>query len=87
PPWFAENGLFGSKLDPKNLIALHPTSKEPEQLQNFGEFCKRLECQKFFPLGHAQKTKIPPNPPLSKGGTTRNCFKKSPFGKGGFRGI
>jgi hypothetical protein len=31
--------------------------------------------------------KIPPNPPLSKGGTLCNHFKISPFSKGGPRAI
>jgi hypothetical protein len=35
----------------------------------------------------AQKTKIPPNPPLEKGGNYKELLLKAPFGKGGFRGI
>jgi hypothetical protein len=44
-----------------------------------GEFCKSLKS--FFRYGACLKTKIPPNPPLSKGGTTRNCFKSPPLEK------
>jgi hypothetical protein len=38
-------------------------------------------------MAHALKTKIPPNPPLEKGGNYKELLLKSPFGKGGFRGI
>ena len=42
-------------------------------------------CQKFLPLGEAYN---PPCPPLKKeGGTPKKLLLKSPFEKGGFRGI
>jgi hypothetical protein len=36
----------------------------------------------FSIMAHAQKTKIPPNPPLSNGVTRRNCIKNPPLEKG-----
>jgi hypothetical protein len=44
-------------------------------------------CQKFFRYGPGSKTKIPPNPPLPKGGDYKELLGKSPFEKGGLRGI
>jgi hypothetical protein len=41
----------------------------------------------FSVMAPAQKNKIPPNPPLLKGGNYRELLLKSPFEKGGFRGI
>ena len=38
-------------------------------------------------MAHAQKSKIPPNPPLLKGGTTRNCLKSPPLKKGDLGGF
>jgi hypothetical protein len=38
----------------------------------------------FFDPGDPQ---IPPNPPVIKGGNYRELLLKSPFEKGGFRGI
>jgi hypothetical protein len=41
----------------------------------------------FFLTAHALKTKIPPDPPLTKGGTTGNCFSGPPLEKGDLGGF
>jgi hypothetical protein len=41
-------------------------------------------CQKFFPLAESFKS---PLPPFRKGGNCKELLLKSPFEKGGFRGI
>jgi len=41
----------------------------------------------FSVMAHAQKTQIPPNPPLSKGGTERNSFESPPLKKGDLGGF
>jgi len=42
-------------------------------------------CQEFF--SDPWHPQIPPNPPLIKGGNYKELLVKSPFEKGGFRGI
>ena len=42
------------------------------------------EAQKYFPMAAIL---IPPNPPLRKGLNYRKLLVKSPFEKGGLRGI
>ena len=46
------------------------------------DFCKRLKSN--FRWRHHSN---PPYPPLSKGGNYEKLLVKSPFEKGGFRGI
>jgi hypothetical protein len=41
----------------------------------------------FAVMGQAQTTKIPPNPPLKRGVTTRNCFESPPLEKGDLGGF
>jgi hypothetical protein len=41
-------------------------------------------CQKFFPIPNILKS---PLPPFKKGWNYKKLLLKSPFGKGGFRGI
>jgi hypothetical protein len=41
----------------------------------------------FSAIGNAPKAKIPPAPPFRKGGNYGELLLKSPFAKGGFRGI
>ena len=44
-------------------------------------------AKSFFRYGTCSKNQIPPNPPFSKGGNYKELLEKSPFEKGGFRGI
>jgi hypothetical protein len=45
------------------------------------------DCQNIFPLWHMLQKPKSPLPPLSKGGNLADSLGKSPFEKGGFRGI